>query len=204
MRTVCPGLGVLEFKYSAAPTRCTTETTVGTGLPNHCLHQAYWFYFLNSFISSRLLLCACSYLFEDFDCRLSQFPQINFFSLFVFFLVLSCVYAFCTLCLSSSRHDDYACILLCLLLSTYSAASSSSFRNFLTSKFLSEEFIKISYSPPSSRYNALSSACPRLPSPMCSTLHTPTHRRPTRPPRRPLSIVACCSHLFHFSLTVKL
>ena len=38
----------------------------------------------------------------------------------------------------------------------YSAASSSSFRNFLTSKFLSEEFIKITYSPPSSRYNALS------------------------------------------------
>ena len=40
MRTVCPELGVLEFKYSAAPTRCTTETAVGTGLPNHCLHRA--------------------------------------------------------------------------------------------------------------------------------------------------------------------
>ena len=53
-------------------------------------------------------------------------------------------------------YDDYACVLLCLLLSTYSTASSSSFRNFLTSKFLSEEFIKIAYSPPSSRYNALS------------------------------------------------
>ena len=46
------GLCVLRFKYLAAPTRCTTETTVGTGLPNHCLHQAYWFYFVNSFISS--------------------------------------------------------------------------------------------------------------------------------------------------------
>ena len=102
------------------------------------------------------VLCACSYLFEDFDWRLSQFPEFNFFSLSVFFLVLSCVYAFCTLCLSSFHHDDYACVLLCLLLSTYSAASSSSLRNFLTGKFLSEEFIKIAYSPPSSRYNALS------------------------------------------------
>ena len=61
--------------------------------------------------------------------------------------VLSCVYAFCTLCLSSFHHDDYVCILLCLLLSTYSAASSSSLRNFLTGKFLNEEFIKIAYSP---------------------------------------------------------
>ena len=79
-------LGVLRFKYLAAPTRRTTEIAVGTGLPNHCLHQAYWFYFLNSFISSLQLLCACSYLFEDFDWRLSQFPQFNFFSLFVFIL----------------------------------------------------------------------------------------------------------------------
>ena len=69
--------------------------------------------------------------------------------------VLSCVYAFCTLCLSSFHHDDYACALLCLLLSTYSTASSSSLRNFRTCKFLSEEFIQIAYSPPSSRYNAL-------------------------------------------------
>ena len=63
---------------------------------------------------------------------------------------------FCTLCLSSFHHDDHACVLLCILLSTYSAASSSLLRNFLTCKFLSEEFIKIAYSPPSSRYNALS------------------------------------------------
>ena len=70
--------------------------------------------------------------------------------------VLSCDYTFCTLCLSSFHHDDHACVMLCLLLSTYSAASSSSLRNFLTRKFLSEEFIKIAYSPPSSRYNALS------------------------------------------------
>ena len=72
--TGCPELRVLEFKYSAAPTRRTTETSVGTGLPNHCLHRAHWFYLLISFISSCLLLCACSYLFEDFDWRLSQFP----------------------------------------------------------------------------------------------------------------------------------
>ena len=156
MRIVCPGLGVLEFKYSAAPTRCTTETTVGTGLPNHCLHRANWFYFPNSFISSCMLLCACSYLFEDFNSRLSQFPQFNFLQSVCLHPVLSCVYAFCTLCLSSFHHDDYACVLLCSFLSTYSAASSSSFRNFLTSKFLNEEFIKIAYSPPSSRYNTLS------------------------------------------------
>ena len=148
VRTVCPGLCVLKFKYSAAPTRCTTETTVGTSLPNHCLHRAYWFYFLNSLNSSCMLLCACSYLFEDFDWRLSQFPQFHLFSLSVFFLVLSCVYAFCTLCLSSFHHDNYAFVLLCSFLSTYSAASSSSFRNFLTNKFLSEEFIKIANSPP--------------------------------------------------------
>ena len=56
--------------------------------------------------------------------------------------VLSCDYSSCTLCLSSFHHDEYACILLCLLLSTYFAASSSLLRNFLTSKFLSEEFHK--------------------------------------------------------------
>ena len=56
VQTVCPGLCVLRFKYLAAPTRRTTLTAVGTGLPNHCLHLAYWFYFLNPFISS-LLYC---------------------------------------------------------------------------------------------------------------------------------------------------
>ena len=56
----------------------------------------------------------------------------------------------------SFHHDDYAVTLFCLYLSTYSIASGSSLRNFLTLKFLSEEFIKIAYSPPSSRHNALS------------------------------------------------
>ena len=55
MRTVCPGLCVLRFKYLAAPTKRTTVTAVGTHLPNHCLHRAIWSYFLNRFISS--LLC---------------------------------------------------------------------------------------------------------------------------------------------------
>ena len=60
-----------------------------------------------------------------------------------------------SVCLSF-HDDDFVVTLFCLYLSTYSAASSSSLRNFLTHKFLSEEFIKIAYSPPSSRYNALS------------------------------------------------
>src|SRR3954468_14307301 len=86
MRTVCPGLCVLRLKYLAAPTRCTTETAVGTGLPNHCLHQANWFYFLNSFISSVLCCVLVLFVSEDFDRRLSQFPQFKFFSMFVFIL----------------------------------------------------------------------------------------------------------------------
>ena len=123
MRTVCPGLCVLEFKYSAAPTRRTTVIAVGTGLPNHCIHQAYWFYFLNPFISSLLccvLDCYClKTLTEDFLNFLSSISSVCLSS-----SVLSCAYAFCTLSLSSFHHDDYVCILLCLLLSTYSAASS--------------------------------------------------------------------------------
>ena len=152
---MCPGLCVLGFKYLTAPTRRTTETAVGTGLPNHCLHQAYWFYFLNSFISS-LLCCVLVHiclktLTEDFLHFLSSISSVCLSS-----SCLSCVYAFCTPCLFSFHHDDYAYVLLCILLSTYSAASSSSLRNFLTGKFSVKNFIKIAYSPPSSRYNALS------------------------------------------------
>ena len=84
-------LCVLRFKYLAAPTRRTIETAVGTGLPNHCLHQAYWFYFLNPSISS-LMCCVldryCSKtLTEDF---------LNFLS------------SISSVCLSSS------CVILCL------------------------------------------------------------------------------------------
>ena len=99
------GLCVLRFKYLAAPTRCTIETAVGTGLPNHSLHQAYWFYFLNSFISSVLFLCVCSYQFEDFDWRLSQFPQFNFFSLFVF-IVCYPVFTLSVLCACRQAKAD--------------------------------------------------------------------------------------------------
>ena len=66
-RTGCPGLCVLRFKYLAAPTRRTTETVVGTGLPNHCLHQ------LTGSISSTLSFphycveCLFISVFEDFD-----------------------------------------------------------------------------------------------------------------------------------------
>ena len=142
MRTVCP-------------TRRTTVSGVGTGLPNHCLHQAYWFYFLNHSISS-LLCCVLVHiclktLTKDFLNFLSSISSVCLSS-----SCLSSVYAFCTLCLFSFHHDDCAYVMLCLHLSTYSATSSPSLRNFLTLKFLSEEFIKISYSPPSSRYNALS------------------------------------------------
>ena len=152
MRTVCPGLCVLRFKYLAALTRGTTVAAVGTGLPNHCLHQAYWFYFLNPSISS-FLCCVLVHiclktLTEDFLNFLSSISSVCLSS--------SCAYASYTLCLFSFLHDDHAYVLLCLHLSTYSAASSSSLRNFLTLKFPSEEFIKIAYSPPSSRYNALS------------------------------------------------
>ena len=153
---MCPGLCLLRFKYLAALTRRTTVTTVETGLPNHCLHQAYWFYFVNSFISS-LLCCALVHICVwRLWLKTFSISSVQFLQSVCLHPVLSCVYAFCTLCLFSFHHDDYACVLLCILLSTYSAASSSSLRNFLTHKFLSEEFIKIAYSPPSSRYNALS------------------------------------------------
>ena len=45
-------------------------------------------------------------------------------------------------------YVDYVPFLLCLLLSTYSTASSSSLSFLLTLKFLSEEFLKIAYAPP--------------------------------------------------------
>ena len=103
-----------------------------------------------------IVLCACHICVWRIWPKTFSISSTQFLQSVCLHPVLSCDYAFCTLCLSSFHHDDHACVLLCLLLSTYSAASSSSLRNFLTSKFLSEEFIKIAYSPPSSRYNALS------------------------------------------------
>ena len=147
MRTVCPGLCVLGFKYLAAPTRRTTVTAVGTGLPNHCLHRANWFHFLNPSIFSYL---CCVLVYICFKTLTKEFLYFlsSISSACLSYPMLSCVYTFCTLCLFSFHHEDHAHALLRLLLSTYSAASSSSLRNFLTLKFLSEELIKISYSPP--------------------------------------------------------
>ena len=110
---------------------------------------SYWFYFLNPSISSLLCCLLDRYwlktLTEDFLNFLRSISSVSLSS-----ANLSSVYAFCTLCLSSFLHDDCASVMLCLHLSTYSAASSSSLRNFLTLKFLSEEYIKIAYSPPCS------------------------------------------------------
>ena len=94
-----------------------------------------------------LILQGLSYLWL-FSLKTFSISSVQFLQSVRLHLVLSCVYAFYTLSLSSFHHDDYACVLLCLLLSTYSTVSSSPFRNFLTSKFLGEEFIKIAYSPP--------------------------------------------------------
>ena len=102
------------------------------------------------------VLCACHICVWRLWQKTFSISSVQFLQSVCLHPVLSCVYAFCTLCLSSFHHDDHAYVLLCLLLSTYSAASSSSLRNFLTRKFLSEESLKIAYSPPSSRYNALS------------------------------------------------
>ena len=38
------GLGVLEFKYSAAPTRRTVVTAIGTGPTNPVSSTSDWFY----------------------------------------------------------------------------------------------------------------------------------------------------------------
>ena len=78
--TGCPGLRVLEFKYSAAPTRRTTETTVGTGLPNHCLHQptgsisstlSFPHYCVECFVH----ICAWRLWLKIFSISLVQFLQ---------------------------------------------------------------------------------------------------------------------------------
>ena len=152
---MCLGLCVLRFKYPAAPMSRTTVTSVGTGLPNHCLHRA------TSSISSTLPLpqlltvvldrYCLKTLTEDFHNFLSSSSSVGLSS-----ACLSCVYAFCTLCLFSFHHDDYATVLLCMHVSTLSAACSSSLSKFLNQNFLSDEFVKNAYSPPSSRYNALS------------------------------------------------
>ena len=67
MRTVCPGLCVLRFKYLAAPTRRTTVATVGT------VYQIIVFTKLTGSISSTLsfphnrVVHLFIFVFEDFD-----------------------------------------------------------------------------------------------------------------------------------------
>ena len=117
----CPGLCVLRFKYLAALTRRTTVTAVGTGLPNHCLHQATGstsstLSFPHSCVEVLDRYCLKT-LTEDFLNFLSSISSVSLSS-----ACLSCVYATCTPCLFSFHHDDCANALLCLHLSTYSAA----------------------------------------------------------------------------------
>ena len=121
MRTVCPALCVLRFKYPAATTRRTTVTVVGTSLPNHCLHRA------TGSISSTLSFphfCVevidhyyLKTLTEDFLTFLNPISSVSLSSACLF-----CDYATCTLCLFSFHHDECATALLRLHLSTYSAA----------------------------------------------------------------------------------
>ena len=93
------GLCVLRFKYLAAPTRRATVTAVGTGLPNHCLHRATGsisstlsFPHSDTVVLDRYCLKT---LTEDFLNFLSSISSVCLSS-----SCLSCVYAFCTLCLS--------------------------------------------------------------------------------------------------------
>ena len=130
MRTVCPGLCVLRFKYLAAPTRHTAVTAVGTGLPNYCLHRA------TGSISSTLSFphsCIdeldCHYLknlTEDFLNFLNPNSSVpSFFTCLILFTrYLYSVHV-------SYHHDDCVTAMLCLYLSTYSAACISSLGKFL-------------------------------------------------------------------------
>ena len=165
MRTWCPELhaqwlGVQDCVSSSLNTQ-PLQPDVQLRQQLELVYQIIVFTKITGSISSILPFphnCVVCLFISVWRLWLKTFPisSVQFLQSVCLHPMLSCVYAFCTLWLSSFHHDDYACILLCLLLSTYSAASSSSLRNFLTCKFLSEEFIKIAYSPPSSRYNALS------------------------------------------------
>ena len=108
---------------------------------------SYWFYLLNPFISLFMCWWNWSLLFEDFDWRLSQFPQSYFFSQLVFSLLILFTCYLCCMYVSF-HHDDYTTILLCMHPSTLFVACISSPRKFLKQYFLSDEFVKIAYSPP--------------------------------------------------------
>ena len=110
------GLCVLRFKYLAAPTRRTTVTAVGTGLPNHCLHRA------TGFISSTLSFphsytvvldrYCLKTLTEDFLNVLNHISSVSLSS-----ACLSCVHAACTLCLFFSSW--WLCYCSVMLASEY-------------------------------------------------------------------------------------
>ena len=157
MRTWCPELraqrlGVRDCVSSSLNTQ-PLQPDVQLRQQLELVYQIIVFTKPTGSISSTLSFphCCCCVLVhiclktltEDFLNFLSSISSVCLSSS----CVILCL-RFCTLCLSSFHHDDHACVLLCILLSTYSAASSSSLRNFLTHKFLSEEFTKIAYSPP--------------------------------------------------------
>ena len=132
MRTVCPGLCVFWFKYLAAPTRRTIVTTVGTGLPNHCLHLAIGsisstLSFPHSCIDELDHYCVKT-LTEDFLNFLNPISSVTLSS-----ARLSCLHATCALCMfhfimMTVYLSCYACtqVVIPLLVVRHLANSSSS------------------------------------------------------------------------------
>ena len=86
MRTVCPALCVLRFKYPAATTRRTTVTVVGTSLPNHCLHRA-----TGSICSTFSFPHYCVVVLDRYCLKTLTEDFLNFFSQFVLSLLIMCV-----------------------------------------------------------------------------------------------------------------
>ena len=101
------------------------------------------FHFLITVLSDCSYLCLKT-LTEDFLNFLISISSVCLSS----FCVILCLRFLYSVFSISFHHVDYAVALVCLYMSTYSATSSSSLRNFLTLKFLSEELIKIAYSHP--------------------------------------------------------
>ena len=142
VRTVCPRVKILSRSNQTYNFRSSWNwSTKSLSSPSQLVLFPQLFHFLIA------VLCACHICVWRLWLKTFSNSLVQFLQSVCLHPVLYCVYAFCTLCLSLFHHDDQACVVLCLLLSTYSAASSSSLRNFLTRKFLSEEFIKIAYSP---------------------------------------------------------
>ena len=118
------GLCVLRFKYLAAPTRRMIVTTVGTGLPNHRLHQA------TIPVSSTLSFPHfCVEVLDHYYLKTLTEDFLNFLNLnssvTLSSACLSYLYASCTMCMFSFHHDDPVPTLLHLHLSTYSATCCS-------------------------------------------------------------------------------